>query len=169
MHPDLVAAQECDVGVGSDIMADRPARNVADSVNEAKTAVDETGFRMASEALEAGFYRTLAKPVVSIEKDDLVTYRGFQSGVACRGKPLVSLTDQTDMGIAGHYYIGMVRGAVIDDNDLVGRDGLVDNATDRFVQEHCVIIGGDDHRDGAAPVESCMGRSGIHPPPNIDF
>ena len=133
VHPDLVAPQECDVRVRSDIPADRFARHATASVDKAKTAVDETGLRMANEALEAGFDRTLAKPVVSVEKDDLVADRGFQSGVARRGKSLVSLTDQTDVGIAGHHGLGMVRRAVIDDNDLVGRDGLADNATDCVV------------------------------------
>jgi hypothetical protein len=133
MHPDLVATQKCIVGVRSDIPADRIARRAAVSVNKAKTAVYETGLRVANEALETGFDRALAKPVVSIEKDDLVTYRGFQSGVARRGKPLVSLTDQPDMAIAGHYPIGMVRGTVIDDNNFVGRKGLMDNAADRVV------------------------------------
>jgi hypothetical protein len=42
----------------------------------------------------------------------------------------------------------MVRGAVIDHNDLLGRDGLADSATDRVVKECCIIMGGDDHRDG---------------------
>src|SRR6516162_8958064 len=39
MHSDLVAPQECDVGVRSDIVADRPARNVTDSINKAITPV----------------------------------------------------------------------------------------------------------------------------------
>src|SRR5215471_13936005 len=101
MHADLVVAQKCIVGVRSDIPADRIARHAAASVNKVKTAIDETGLRVANEALETGFDRALAKPVVSVEKDDLVTYRGFQSGVARRGKPLVSLTDQPDTTTSG--------------------------------------------------------------------
>src|SRR5215469_9276875 len=112
MHPDLVATQKCVVRVRSDIPADRITRHAAASVNKVKTAVDETGLRVANEALEAGFDRVLAKPVVSIEKDDLVAYCGFQAGVACRGKTLVWLTDQTDTGIAGHHDVGMVRRTV---------------------------------------------------------
>jgi hypothetical protein len=77
MHPDLVAPQECDVRVSPDVSADRIARNGATSVNKLKTAVDETGLRMANEALEAGFDRALAKSVVSIEKDDLIGDRAF--------------------------------------------------------------------------------------------
>jgi hypothetical protein len=36
------------------------------------TRLHETGLRIADEALKAGFDRTLAKPVVGVEKDDLV-------------------------------------------------------------------------------------------------
>src|ERR1700751_3637268 len=162
MHPDLVAAQKCNVRVSSDIPADRLPRHAAASVNKAKTAVDETGTRMASKALEAGFNRALAEPVVSIEKDDLLASRGFKSGVARRGKPPVSLTDQTDTGIAGHHDVGMVRRAVIDDDDLVDRDRLADHTAARVVQEGCVIKARNDHRDGARPLKSCTGQSAIH-------
>src|SRR6516164_2576486 len=120
MHPDLVAAQKCNVRVRSDIPADRIARHAAASVSKAKTAVDETGLRMTNEALKAGFNRALTEPVVSIDKDDLLAYRGFNSAIARRGTSLVSLTDQPDVGIAGHHDFGMVYRAVIDDNDLVG-------------------------------------------------
>ena len=72
MHPNLVAPQERNVGVRSDVPANRIARHAAAGVNEVKTAVNEAGLRMANEALETGLDRALAKPVISIEKDDLV-------------------------------------------------------------------------------------------------
>src|SRR5271165_1791375 len=56
----------------------------------------------------------------------------------------------------------MVRRAVIDHNDLLGRVGLADNATNRVVKECGMIIGGDDHRDGACRIQSCTGQSRIH-------
>jgi hypothetical protein len=76
MHPDLVAPQECQVVVRSDVSAEGLARRAAVSVDKPKSAVDETGLRMANKALKAGFDRTLAKPVVCVEKDDLVADRG---------------------------------------------------------------------------------------------
>jgi hypothetical protein len=76
IHPDLVAPQECAVGIRSDIPADRLARYTAASVDKVKSAVDETRLRMANEALKASLDRTLAKPVVGVEKDDLIADRG---------------------------------------------------------------------------------------------
>jgi hypothetical protein len=122
VHADLVASQESDVGVRPDISADWSTRHPAATVDMAKTAVDKTGLRMANEAFEASFDCTLAKPVVSIEKDNFVADRGFQPGVARRGKTPISLTNQTDTGIAGYHRFGIVRRAIIDYLDLAGGD-----------------------------------------------
>ena len=67
-----------------------------------------------------------------------------------------------DLGISGHHGVWMVRRAVIDHNDLGGRDGLTDNATDRIVKECGMIIGGDDYRDRGFGIRSCTGQSRIH-------
>src|SRR5260370_32393450 len=50
VHTDLVAPQESDVGVRSDISAARYTRHAAATVDKAITAVDKTGLRMADEA-----------------------------------------------------------------------------------------------------------------------
>src|ERR1700722_17022767 len=75
MHPDRVSPQQGEMGIRSDILANRLARDVACSVDISKTAVDETGLRMVREALESGFDRALTKSVVGIEKNDFVAAR----------------------------------------------------------------------------------------------
>ena len=76
VHADLIAPQKSKVGVRSDIPADRATRYAAASVDMVKTAIDKSGLWIGKKTPQTGFDRPLAKPVVSIEKNDLVTARG---------------------------------------------------------------------------------------------
>ena len=72
---------------------------------------------------------------------------GSLAGIARRGKPAIVLSDQPHAGESGDDRGRIVGGAVIDDDDLVGRTGLGQRARDRLAQIVGMIEGRDDDRD----------------------
>jgi hypothetical protein len=83
---------------------------------------------------------------------------------ACAPRKAPGFVDGSDGH--GNYPETMVSGLSVEPSSTTmiscAGNGLADNATDRLVQERGVIIGSDDHRDGACCVQSCTEQSRIH-------
>ena len=66
-----------------------------------------------------------------------------------RRPPIVAVTQDPEPGLpAGLAEVGgLVRGAVVDDNDLVVVEGLRTDTVQRLTDGVCAVVGRDDDRD----------------------
>src|SRR6185295_13049945 len=86
--------------------------------------------------------------IVGIEDHEELAGRGSSCPVACRRGTTVLLADRRHRSPeSGEGVADVVTGAVVDNDDLVGRSGLLQGGGDRPADGRGSFVGGDDDRE----------------------
>src|SRR5262249_33255038 len=95
---------------------------------------------------QAGFERGRQQSIVRIEKDDIASRYVGEAFVPCRALTLVVLCDTTDRPVSAGDCDGIVRGSVVDDDNLDERMGLRLDALDCLSEKPRLVVAGNHHR-----------------------
>src|ERR1044072_426865 len=96
--------------------------------------------------MDAGRERVWQQQIVGIEKNQVGSSAGADSGVASGGDALIRLAYITDFGKASDNLARLIFRTIVDHNDLEVAIGLPADALDGFADEVRVVVGGNDDR-----------------------
>src|SRR5262249_25369360 len=104
--------------------------------------------------------------VVRVEECDVLAFGEPRAVVARRRRTAVLLLNQVHppIGLGAHASGAIVRGAVIDHDDLEVENALIGRGAQRGFDERAFVVGGDDARDPASP-RGTQKRSASRPTP----
>ena len=100
-------------------------------VDEIEGGIDKGTFGPLVKPVQVGCERVRLKPVVGIEKDQVMSARRPPAGIARRSQSLVGLADQPDLRVAAHHRARVVGRAVVDDDHFIRSHALPKSALDR--------------------------------------
>ena len=133
------------------------------SVDLAQPPLDQRELRCLGEGGRNGRQDVAVEQVVGVEEHENVAGGGGSSRGGGRRLPLVRLADRDDpVAEPGDHVPGLIGRAVVDDDDLNIRVGLVDRRIDRRADVAGVVVAGHAHRDtghGHPPVSVLRRRA----------
>src|SRR5262249_41637359 len=111
---------------------------------------EQTELRVCRQRSELQFQFPRVPDVVRVEESDDVAAGGLDAAIARSGHPLIWLVNVPDsVTVDGQTLLGVVTGAVIYDDNLVRRRGLIERTVDRFDDEGGTIVRRDDNAHGS--------------------
>ena len=160
---EVVVGQAGQNAAGGRLLLDRGEEGGMDGravgVDDLHVAVDEAHVGVGVQQLRMAAQPVQRPDVVGVQQGDVLAAHRAQAGVDRLDEAAVLLADHLDaIGISGEHVGGVVRGAVVHDDDLNGtaRRLLGERGVQCLGQVPGEVVGGDDHRHARPGGHVCV-------------
>ncbi len=146
-RPDEVLSQQFETMIFLDVTLRlrRQGRSIGGDGSE--VAIDEGAFGMGGEGFHAGLDRFGKQTIIGVKENHVGALAGAKAGITGARQTLVALPEASDLRIARRDLRGVISRAVVHDDDLVMRPGLIEDTFNGVGEEASLVVTGNYNRN----------------------